>query len=167
MATLAVEVLEREALFQPPLVAPRPDPMPDLRLVETPAAQAPVVRPAPAEAFDADLPAGLFLAMFGLFGAFLLLMFATFAGADAMGVIGVICAICLLGYFGVPWALHKVAPRPLVPRDRSMGRLLREGVAAGEGHRTCGRDAIGLVLLLPAIIMGWGAAVAIIRAIVL
>lgn len=165
MATRAVAILDRRPEAPEATAEARRS---NLRLVDGGAADpAPARPPAPAEAFDPDLPAGLYGAMFGLFGGFLAVMFASFSGADAMGVVGAICAITLVGYFGVPLAMHRAAPRAQAPRPRSIDRLLADGIAAGDGHRTRGREAIGLVLLIPAIIFLWGVAVSLIRALLL
>lgn len=158
MASRALE-FDRPA---PPAPRPSSRPTPPVALVPQPSVQ-PRREPEPARAFDVDLPPGLFRLMFGLLGLFLAILFANFA-EPGMGIIGVICAVCLLGYFGVPYALHRAAPADPAEADRTIGGLLARGMDTGEGHRTEGHEAIGLVLLLPVIMVVWAIAVSLIRA---
>lgn len=151
--------------IEQPVLHPMPRPVPAARpaLTVVPPGE-PVPAPAPAEAFAVDLPAGVFRAMFGLLGLFLAILFVTFR-APGMGLIGAICAICLLGYFGVPRMMNRVAP-PARPGP-TLAQLMRNGVETGDGGRTRGHEAIGLALLLPAVLVGWAVAMAVIHAIVM
>ena len=123
-----------------PVLRPAPKAVPPVTLVPEPSVGRPR-EPAPARAFDVDLPPGLFRLMFGLLGLFLAILFANFA-EPGMGLVGVIPA----------------------EGRRTIGGLLAHGMDAGEGHRTEGREAVGLVLLLPVIMVGWAIAVSLIRA---
>jgi hypothetical protein len=105
----------------------------------------------------------LFVASGGAYFAFLAIMAATFMNPNLL-IPFVIFALYIVMAFGVPALWSVVAGRP-VGRFQSWAEFRSEGVEIQTGHITSGA-AIAQVLVLPALIVGWGLAVAVIAALV-
>jgi len=127
----------------------------------------PVVRPnAPRHQVEIDrnfeLPTGLFAATVGLYLAFLAIMAAAF-GNPALGIPMAIFALFIVAGFGVPAVWARLRDNPSQPM--TMARFRADGIMTNTGRLTH-RDAAIQMLILPALIVGWGGAFAIIAAIV-
>lgn len=136
-----------------PLPDVAPEALPPQRAPRPPLALVPPARePAERQPLDMDLPPSLIRMMVGGFAGFMGLMAFTFHAGDGMGLALAICLVCLVGYFGLPYALSRAAPR--IKERRSLQQLMRRGVALPDGQ--CGGgEAAGLVMLLPCILLLW------------
>lgn len=143
-------------LFVPDFVPAPPVAKPDLKLVPPPRV------PEVPEQLSFDLPRGLHALMAGAFTLFTGLITATFLGGEYMGLVAAICFVCLLGYFGLPYLM--TTTRGAKPARRvTFSRFMTEGVDHGGGQRTHAGEAVGLVMLLPAVLLLWAVAIAVIH----
>lgn len=104
-----------------------------------------------------DLPNGLFIATVGLYFAFLAVMAAAFADPGLI-VPMAIFYIYIIMAFGVPALWVQMKPDH-GGKALSWSMFMREGVATHTGQMA-GRDATIQVLILPVLILGWGAGIA-------
>jgi len=107
------------------------------------------------------LPPRLFVATIGAYFAFLGIMAATFMTAELV-IPFAIFVIYIVMAFGVPALWARVAGRP-VGRFQTWEEFRSEGMVIETG-RISGGGAIAQVLVLPALVVGWGVAIAIIVA---
>ena len=110
-----------------------------------------------------ELPAGLYAAMAMLFFGFLSVMAVGFAN-PGLAIPMVISFAFLTAFFAVPAIFVRSAPTT-ARRALGWSELMRRGIATETG-RTCGREAVVLALLLPALIFAWAIAVVTIAALV-
>jgi len=110
-----------------------------------------------------ELPTGLYIAMAALFLGFVAVMAMGFA-APAMIVPTAIIVVFIAMFFAVPGAMLRTRPET---RQKAMTwqRFQRDGIATHFGPATA-RDATVQVLILPALLFGWGLAVVTIAALV-
>jgi hypothetical protein len=111
-----------------------------------------------------ELPAGLYAAMAGLFLGFVTILTLAFSGHMAVSY-GVIAAF-IAAFFTVPTAFAHAGPSAQRrTRALSWSEFMDRGVVTATG-RCGGKEATVLVLSLPVLIFGFGAAVATIAALV-
>lgn len=126
-------------------------------LIEQPPAAIGHNRPAP-HVFD--LPPVLHIGVFGGFFVYLGIMWSAFAD-PGLAIPFVIFAFFIAAFFVVPTIWAWMAPAA-GPRER-WADFLREGMATGSGRLSAG-SAIAQVMIMPAMLILWGLAVAVIRA---
>lgn len=103
----------------------------------------------------------LYVATIGAYFAFLAIMAGVFINPGLILPFA-ICVIYLVMAFGTPGLWARVAGRPS-GRAQSWAEFRNEGLEIETGHIGSGA-AIAQVLVLPALIVGWGAAIAVIVA---
>jgi hypothetical protein len=104
-----------------------------------------------------DLPPILYTATIGLYVAFLAVM--AFAFQDRGMILPmVICIIYLTMAFGVPFMWVRMKPEH-AGKPLCWDEFNRDGIVTHTGVMSA-RDATGQVLILPVLILGWGAAIA-------
>lgn len=110
-----------------------------------------------------DLPVALHGMTVGLYLAFLGVMALAFQ-TDEMILPMAIFVIYIAMAFGVPAMWARMKPDH---DDRAMGwdSFMRDGIVCATGRLSAG-EAIGQVLILPVLILGWGVAIAVIAAFV-
>jgi len=99
----------------------------------------------------------------GAYFAFLAIMAAAFMNPNLI-IPFAIFVVYLMMYFGVPGLWAKVAGRP-IGRFQTWAEFRSEGIDIATGHIGSG-GAIAQVLILPALIVIWALAVALIAALV-
>ena len=108
-----------------------------------------------------DLHPAIFAVTLGAYMAYLGIMAAVFMNRELV-LPFVIFAITVLGMFIVPGLWQRVAPRP-EGRVQDWGDFLREGIETHTGHLGA-KGALAQVLIMPAMLVGWGLVIAVIRA---
>jgi hypothetical protein len=128
--------------------------------------KAPGVQKAPRHQVEVDqnfeLPTALFGVTVACYLGFLAIMLATFA-APMLAIPMVIFAGFIVAGFGVPMIWTRLGNNKTKPK--SFGAFRNEGVMTNTG-RCAPRDVMIQMLILPVLIVCWGAAVAIIAAFV-
>ncbi|MEO1488260.1 MAG: hypothetical protein AAFR88_02325 [Pseudomonadota bacterium] len=109
-----------------------------------------------------ELPSALYAATVGCYIAFLGLMLASFA-APMLAIPMVIFALFIVAGFGVPAIWTRLKGNDSAPLG--MGSFMNSGIMTNTG-RCSSRDAMVQMLILPALIVLWGCAIALIAAIV-
>lgn len=109
-----------------------------------------------------DLPPVLHVALFGGVGVYLAIMWAAFATRELILPFAIF-AVFLAGAFLVPAWWARVAP-PAGETER-WADFVRDGVESYTGRVPAGAAAVQ-VLIMPAMLIGWGLVVALIRALV-
>ncbi len=106
-----------------------------------------------------DLPPFVYGTTVALYLGFMLVMAIGFQSRHMILPVA-ICIVYILMAFGVPTLWSRMKP---VHTDKPMGwdRFLRSGMDCATGHLTAS-EALGQVLILPVLILGWGCAVALI-----
>lgn len=114
--------------------------------------------PSPERVFD--LHPGIHAAVFGGFFVYLGIMWAAFA-TDQLAIPFAIFLVFLAAAWAVPalWARVAGTPGP----KTSWQAFLRDGFQCETGHVSAGA-ALGQVLIMPAMLILWGVAVAVIKA---
>ncbi|MGX7894732.1 hypothetical protein [Tsuneonella sp. HG222] len=110
-----------------------------------------------------ELPTGLYIAMAALFFGFVAVMATGFAAPGMVVPTGII-VVFIAAFFAVPTAMMRTRPetrRKALPWHR----FQREGIVTHFGPASA-RDAAIQVLILPAMLFGWGLAVVTIAALV-
>jgi hypothetical protein len=107
-----------------------------------------------------DLHPALHAAVFGGFAAYLGIMWAAFGTAQLILPFAIFF-VFLAGAWITPAMWARVAGTP--GRKTSWSEFLRDGFECGTGHVTAGA-AMGQVLIMPAMLLLWGLAVAVIKA---
>ena len=110
-----------------------------------------------------DLPVALHKLVFGLFLAYLGVMFTGFSNPEMILPMAIF-VIFTVGFYVVPALWCRVGPER-ADTAISLNAFFRNGVPTHIGWCS-GRDAAVQVLLLPALIFGWGVAVTMIAAFV-
>ncbi|MEO6153315.1 MAG: hypothetical protein ABIT09_13430 [Croceibacterium sp.] len=110
-----------------------------------------------------ELPTGLYAATAALFLGFVALMALGFGNPHMIVPLGII-VIFLAMFFAVPAQWVRMNP-VTSQRATSWARFQREGVMTPFGRATAGQ-ATAQVLILPAVVFGWGIAVVTIAALV-
>jgi len=126
----------------------------------------PVARPnAPRHQVEIDrnfeLPTGMFAMTVGLYLGFLAIMAAAF-GNPVLAIPMAIFALFIVAGFGVPAVWSRLAGNKSKPL--TMARFKADGIMTGTGRLTS-RDATVQMLILPGLLVAWGATFAIIAAI--
>lgn len=109
-----------------------------------------------------DLHPALHIGVFAGFFAYLGIMWAAF-GEKGLVIPFAIFAVFLAGAFIVPAWWARVAPGE--GRAPSFADFMRDGVVCATGHQTAGA-ALVQVLIMPAMLIGWGLFLAIVRQLV-
>lgn len=109
-----------------------------------------------------ELPSALFAASVACYLGFLGIMLASFS-APQLAIPMVIIAGVVLAAFGVPAIWVRLKGNTSQPM--TMGRFRLNGIMTHTG-RCSARDASIQMLLLPALVVAWGCAIAIIAAVV-
>lgn len=107
-----------------------------------------------------DLHPALHVAVFGGFFVYLAIMWSAFAD-PGLAIPFAIFAFFIAAFFVVPAAWARIAA-PTGPVER-WADFMRDGIDTGSG-RLDATSAIAQVLIMPAMLILWGLAVAIIRA---
>ncbi|MDF7775673.1 hypothetical protein P1X14_10485 [Sphingomonas sp. AOB5] len=107
-----------------------------------------------------DLHPAIHVAVFGGFFAYLGIMWAAFGNAE-LAIPFVIFAVFLAGSFITPAMWARVSPNIGPKADWS--KFLRDGFDCETGHLTA-RATMAQVLIMPAMLILWGLAIALIRA---
>lgn len=107
-----------------------------------------------------DLHPALHVAVFGGFAVYLAIMWAAFAD-PGLAIPFVIFGFFLAAFFVVPAQWARMAP-DAGPRA-SWADFRREGLDTGSGHLTA-NAALAQVIIMPAMLILWGLAIAVIRA---
>ena len=110
-----------------------------------------------------DLHPAIFAGLFGIFSAFLMVMAAAFMTRELILPFAVFF-VYLGMYFGVPALWARIAPSEAGPRQ-SWAEFMHEGLDTGSGHLTA-PAALAQIFVLPALLLGWAIAVAVISALV-
>jgi hypothetical protein len=107
-----------------------------------------------------ELPPVLHVATFVLFAGFVSVLSLAFANSELV-VPWAIFIVFIAAFLIVPSLWTRMAP-PNPSRALSWSRFMARGVETATGH-VSGREAITLVLLLPALIFFWSVAIAMIN----
>jgi len=138
----------------------------EARIVAAPEAPGTARPKAPRHQVEVDrnfeLPTGLFAATVGLYLGFLAIMFGAF-GNPVLVIPMAIFALFIVAGFGVPAVWTRLRDNTSLPLTSDRFRI--DGIMTHTGPCTS-RDASLQMLILPVLIVGWGAAIAIIAAIV-
>lgn len=108
-----------------------------------------------------DLHPLLFAGTIGCYFAFLGIMAASFMNAN-LAIPFVIFVAYIVMAFATPAMWARIAPRQ-GGRLQEWADFLREGIETGSGHLG-GGAAVAQVMVLPALIVGWALAIAVIHA---
>lgn len=111
-----------------------------------------------------ELPTAIYIAMVTMFAGFIGVLSLAFRGGHMAVVYGVIFAF-IAAFFAVPALFPGQAPEESRSRALSLFDFGHRGIATATG-RASAREATILVLLLPALILCFGIAVAIIATLV-
>ncbi|WP_379921966.1 hypothetical protein [Erythrobacter sp. R86502] len=132
----------------------------DARIVAQPAA--PLARNQVESDRNFGLPTALYAATVGCYLGFLVIAWTAFAN-PVLAIPMIIFAGFIIAGFGVPAIWTRLAGNTSAPA--TMGEFARRGIMTATG-RLAARDATVQMLILPVLLVVWGAAVAVIAAVV-